>query len=66
MKRFANTFFSVTLAALSAFSLSGCKNNNDISSGNLETESIVSTSAVSLSETETTPQTTKTEFTETT
>lgn len=65
MKRFVNALLSVSLAALSAISLSSCKNNNDISSGNLETASTVSTSAVSLSEKETEPQTSETEITET-
>lgn len=65
MKRFVNVLLSVSLAALSAISLSGCKNNDDISSGNLETASTVSNFAVSVSETETEPQTSETEFSET-
>ena len=65
MKRFVNTLLSISLAAFLTFSLSGCKKNNDISSGNSETESTVSTYAVSVSETETAPQTTETELTET-
>ena len=63
MKRFVNALLSVSLAALSAISLSGCKNNDDISSENLETASTVSTAAVSESETE--PLTSETEFSET-
>lgn len=66
MKRLVNTLLSVSLAAFLAFSLSGCKNKNDISSENSETESTVSASSVSLSETETTPQPSETELTETT
>lgn len=66
MKRFVNVLLCTSLAVISAITLSGCKNKNDISSGNSETESTVSASAVSVSETETTPQTTETELTETT
>lgn len=67
MKRFANVLLCTSLAVISALALSGCENNNDISSGNSETvSSTVSTSAVSVSETETPPQTTETEPAETT
>ena len=59
MKRFVNTFFSVTLAALMTLSLSGCVEYLDEPD-----ESFAAESTVSISETtETTPQTTETETT---
>lgn len=64
MKRFVNVLLSVSLSALSAISLSSCKNNNDILSENLETVTTVSTSAISSSVTETEPQTANKEISE--
>lgn len=65
MKRFVNVLLSVSLSALSAISLSSCKNNNDILSENLETVTTVSTSAISSSVTKTEPQTANKEISET-
>lgn len=65
MKKFINTLLSVSLAAILAFSLSSCKNNNDILSENLETVTTASTTAVISSVTETEPQTADTELSET-
>lgn len=64
MKRFVNVLLSVSLSALSAISLSSCKNNNDILSENLETVTTVSTSAISSSVTKTEPQTANKEISE--
>lgn len=63
MKKFAGSLLCALIVLFSILSLSGCKNNGDILSGNSETASTVSTSAVSLSETETEPQTAETEKT---
>lgn len=61
MKRFVNTFFSVTLAAFMTLSMSGC-----VEYLNEPDESFTAESAVSISETtETTPPTTETELAET-
>lgn len=65
MKRFANVLLCMSLAVILAVTLSGCKKNKDISSGNSEMSSTVLTSEVSLNETETTPPTTETKLTET-
>lgn len=64
MKRFGNLLFCLSIAVISAISLSGCENNSDISSGNSETASTTSISAVSESKTETTTVA-ETELTET-
>lgn len=66
MKKSANILFCLSIAVISAFSLSGCKQNNDISGGNSETASAVSIPETTEATTETTPQTTETELTETT
>ena len=64
MKGFGNLLFCLSIAVISVLSLSGCENNSDISSGNSETASTTSISAVSESETETTTAA-ETELTET-
>lgn len=61
MKNSINKLLSISLAVLMAFSLSGCKNNNDIPNGTSETFSTVSTTAVNVSETEIEPQNSETE-----
>lgn len=66
MKRFVNVLLSVSLAVLSAISLSSCKNHNDILSENLENVTAVSTSSVSSSVTETELQIADTKLSETT
>lgn len=65
MKKFAGSLLCALIVLFSVLSLSCCKNNDDMSSGNSETASTVSTSAVSLSETETEPQTAEAEPSET-
>ncbi len=64
MQKFAGSLLCALIVLFSILSLSGCVNNDDISSGNSETASTVSTSAASLSETETEPQTSEREITE--
>ena len=64
MKKSINTLLGVSLAILMIFALSGCNKNNDISSGNSETESTVSTTETSVTKTETYTDT-ETEITET-
>lgn len=61
MKKFAGLLLCTSIALFSVLSLSGCENNNDISGGNSETASTVSTSALSSSMTETELQTSDTE-----
>ena len=65
MQKFAGSLLCALIVLFSILSLSGCVNNDDISSGNSETASTVSTAAASLSETETEPQTSEREITET-
>ena len=71
MKKSINTLLSVTLAALMAISLSGCKNKDDILNKNSETESTVSftetsvTKTETFTDTETEPTVTETEITDT-
>lgn len=69
MKKRINKLLSVSLAAIMAFALSGCKNKDDILNKNLETESTVSVTETSVTKTETSTNTetsTDTEQTETT
>lgn len=65
MKKFAGSLLCALIVLFSVLSLSGCENNNGASGGISETVSTASTSAVSLSETETELQTTEAEPSET-
>ena len=66
MKRFASTLLCMSIAAIAAITLSGCKNHDDVLSLNPETVSNVSITETSSSETEALSQTGEAELTETT
>ena len=66
MKRFASTLLCMSIAAIAAITLSGCKNHDEVLSLNPETANTVSVTETSSSETEALSQTGETESTETT
>lgn len=66
MKRFASILLCMSIAAIAAITLSGCKNHDEVLSLNPETANTVSVTETSSRETEALSQTGETESTETT